>query len=180
MSIFDIVFALLFCVAVYSGFRQGFIMQVAALLSIVLGVYFAVKFSAILAKWITGFGVGTQAVAIISFALIFIVVLLLARLVAHLAQRIVRLAMLGWLNRLLGVIFSLVKTALIISITLFIINTIDRELRFMPSQQVGKSKLYAPLSALAPWVLPYLDFSKIKSSLYEIDKRVDKKIEEFK
>jgi membrane protein required for colicin V production len=180
MNIFDIVFALLFCIAVYSGVRQGVIMQVAALLSIVLGVYFAAKLSAILAAWITGFGVGTQAVRIISFALIFIGVIILSRLVAHVAQRIVRLVLLGWLNRLLGVIFSLVKTALIISITLLIINTINKEVNFMPRKQVTQSKLYAPLSALAPSVLPYLDFSKIKSSLRKIDEHVEKKIEKFK
>ncbi|MDR2814191.1 MAG: CvpA family protein [Prevotellaceae bacterium] len=180
MNIFDIVFALLFCIAVYSGVKQGLIMQVAALLSILLGVYCAAKFSGFLASWITGFGVGTQAVSIISFALAFIGVVILARLAGHVAQRIVRLALLGWLNRLLGVIFSLAKMALIISITLLIINTIDGELHFMPREKVSKSKLYTPLSSLAPSLLPYLDFGKLKSSLHEMDERVDKKINKLK
>ncbi|MDR3189147.1 MAG: CvpA family protein [Prevotellaceae bacterium] len=180
MSIFDILLALLFCVAIYSGFKQGLIMQVVALLSIVLGVYLAAKFSSILAAWITGFGVGTQTVAVISFTLAFIGVVILARLAGHIAQRIVHLALLGWLNRLLGVVFSVVKMALIISITLLIINTIDSQLRFMPRGQVNKSKLYVPLSRFAPSVFPYLNFSKFKSALYEIDRRVDEKIEKLR
>jgi membrane protein required for colicin V production len=180
MNIFDVIFALLLCFAIYSGVKQGLIMQVAALLSLLLGVYIAAKFSGILARWITGFGVGTQAVFIISFALTFIGVLILARLTGHVAQKIVHLALLGWLNRLLGVVFSLVKMALIISITLLIINTTNRELHFMPRKQVEKSKLYAPLSNFAPSLLPYLDFGKIKSSFHEIDRRVDEKIEALK
>lgn len=180
MNLFDVVFALLFCIAIYSGVKRGLIMQVAALLSILLGVYIAAKFSGMLASWITGFGVGTQAVFIASFALTFVGVLILARLAGHVAQKIVHLALLGWLNRLLGVVFSLVKMALIISIALFIINTIDNELHFMPRGQVGKSKLYAPLSKLSPALLPYLNFGKLKSSLHEIDRRVDEKIEALK
>jgi membrane protein required for colicin V production len=180
MNIFDIVFALLFCIALYSGIKQGLIMQVTALLAIFLGIYLAAKFSSMLAKWITGFGVGSQAVSIISFTLAFIGVIILARLAGHVVQKIVRIAMLGWLNRLLGAVFSLAKMAFLISITLFIINSVDRELNFMPREQVNKSKLYTPLSWLAPSLFPFLDFTKIKSSFHEINKRVDRKMEEFK
>ncbi|MDR0687267.1 MAG: CvpA family protein [Prevotellaceae bacterium] len=180
MNFLDIAFALLFCVAIYSGIKQGLIMQIATLLALLLGVYIAFKFSGLLARWITGFGVGAQAVYIISFALTFIGVIILARLAGHVAQRVVRLIMLGWLNRLLGAIFSLVKMALIISVVLFIVNSIDRELGFMPRKQISQSKLYVPLSALAPSVLPYLDFDKYKSSLQELDRRMDEQIKKFK
>ncbi|MDR1021930.1 MAG: CvpA family protein [Prevotellaceae bacterium] len=180
MNVFDIAFALLFCVAVYFGIKNGFIMQVTALLSLILGVYIAFKFSGMLAGWITGLGVGSQAIAIISFTLIFIGVIILARLAAHVAQKIVSIAMLGWLNRLLGVVFSLAKMALIVSVVLFIINSIDREFGFMPRGQISKSKLYMPLSRLAPSLLPYLDFDNLKTSLQDMDKRLDKKIEKFK
>ncbi|MDR1343212.1 MAG: CvpA family protein [Prevotellaceae bacterium] len=180
MSVFDIVFMLLFCIAVYVGIKNGFIMQATALLSLILGVYIAFKFSGLLAEWITGLGAGSQAIAIISFTLTFIGVVILARLAAHVAQRIVRIAMLGWLNRLLGAVFSLAKMALIVSVVLFIINSVDREFGFMPREQISKSKLYMPLSGLAPALLPYLDFDNLKTSLRDIDKRVDKKIEKFK
>ncbi|MDR1416409.1 MAG: CvpA family protein [Prevotellaceae bacterium] len=180
MNIFDIVFVLLFCIAIYSGIKQGFIMQVAALLSLILGVYVAFKFSSMLAGWITGLGVGAQAVSIISFSLTFIGVIILARLVAHVAQRIVHIVMLGWLNRLLGAVFSLVKMSLIISVALFVINSVDREFDFMPRGQINKSKLYTPLSKLATSLLPYLDFERIESSYRDMDKRVDEKIKKIK
>ena len=180
MNIFDVVFALLFCGAVYSGAKRGLIMQATALLSILLGVYIAVKFSGMLASWITGFGVGTQAVFIASFALTFVGILILSRLLGHVGQKIVQLALLGWLNRLLGVVFSLAKMTLVISITLLIVNTVDRELHFMPRDQVEKSKLYTPISRLAPLLLPYLDFGKLKSTFHELDRRMDKTMEEFR
>lgn len=180
MSVFDITFVLLFCIAIYHGFKHGFIMQVAALLSLLLGVYLAFKFSGMLAGWITGLGVGTQVVSIISFTLTFIGVVILARLAAHVVHKIVHIAMLGWLNRLLGIVFSLAKMSLIISVALFIIDSINGEFDFMPSKQIHKSKLYKPLSRLAPSLLPYLDFDKLHASFHEMDRRVDKEIKKIK
>jgi membrane protein required for colicin V production len=175
MSIFDIIFALLFCYAIYSGIKQGLVIQVSALISLLLGVYLAFRFSGLLAKWITGFGVGAKAVSIVSFVLTFIGVIILARMAGHVAHKVVQLAMLGWLNRLLGCIFSLAKMAVIISITLFTVSSIDHELPFMPHKQVQKSKLYAPLARIVPSLLPYLDFEKFKSSLQDVDKKAAEK-----
>ncbi|MDR3297590.1 MAG: CvpA family protein [Prevotellaceae bacterium] len=180
MGIFDIIFALLFGYAIYTGIKQGLVMQLASLLALLLGAYIAFKFSGLLAKWITGFGVGDEAVALVSFSLTFVGVLLLTRLVGRVVEKIVKVSMLGWLNRLLGVVFAMLKVAFIVSIALYVVNSVDRMIPFLPQEQVSKSKLYAPLSGLAPAVFSYLDFEKMKASMMELDKKVDEKMDEIK
>lgn len=180
MSIFDLIFALLLGWAIFIGVQKGFIIQVATLLALVLGVYLAFKFSFLMAKWITGLGVGAKVVSIISFSLTFIVVVMLTYLLGQLLHRFVHLALLGWVNRILGAIFAVLKTALILSVVLYVVNIIDGDLHFMPRKQVEKSKLYKPLSSIVPSLMPYLDFDKVKQSVKDVDKKLGKKVEEFK
>jgi membrane protein required for colicin V production len=176
MGLFDIVFALLFGYAIFTGIKQGLVMQLTSLLALLLGAYAAFKFSGLLAEWITGFGVGDEVVALVSFSLTFVGVLLLTRLVGKLVEKIVKVSMLGWLNRLLGVAFALLKMAFIVSIALYVVNRADSMLGFISPEQKSKSMLYNPLSDFAPAVFPYLDFEKMKASMKKLDKEVDEKI----
>lgn len=179
MNVFDLIFALLLGWAIFMGVRKGFVLQVTAVLALLLGIYLSFKFSYLMAKWITDFGVGAKAVSIVSFSLTFIGVVVAARLLGSILDRVVHITLLGWLNRLLGVVFAAVKMALVTSIILFILNSIDKELQFMPRQQMQKSKFYKPVSNLAPAVLTFLDFDKVKKAATEVDKKVDKAVEEW-
>lgn len=158
------------------GVHKGFVVQITAVLALLLGIYVSFKFSYLMAKWITNLGVGSQVVSIVSFILTFIGVVIAARLLGSVIDRVVRVVLLGWLNRLLGVIFAIIKMGLIVSVLLVIINTIDQELNFMPRQQVQKSKFYKPISNFAPSVLTFLDFDKMKESAKGLDKKIDKTI----
>ena len=119
-------------------------------------------------------------VSIISFSLTFIGVVVAARLLGSVVERIVNIALLGWLNRLLGVVFAVIKMTLITSVTLFIINSIDKELSFMPREQVQRSKFYMPVSGIAPTALTFLDFDKVKKLAKELDEKVDNEVESWK
>jgi len=180
MNIFDLLFALLLGWAIVMGVRQGLVVQATAVAALLLGTYISFKFSYLMAKWITDFGVGAKAVAIISFTLTFIGVVAAARLLGSIAERLVRLVLLDWLNRLLGVVFAVIKMTLITSVVLFIINGIDKELGFMPRELVQKSKFYRPLSNVAPSLLIFLDLEKVKKSAKELDEKIEKKVEELK
>jgi len=180
MNVFDILFAVLLGWAILMGVRKGFVVQLTAVLALLLGIYASFKFSYLMAKWITDFGVGSKAVSIISFTLTFIGVVAAARLLGSVVDRIFRMVLLGWLNRLLGVVFAVIKMTLIVSVVLFIINAIDYEFRFMPQESIQKSKFYKPVSAIAPAVLTFLDFEKMKKSVMEFDKEVDKQVERWK
>ena len=66
---------------------------------------------------------------------------------------------------LAGMLFGILKTALIISIVLVIINSIERRIPFIPEEHKENSLLYQPLSKLAPAIFPYLKFEDLKGRL---------------
>ena len=49
----DIIFAIIFCWAIYKGYTRGFILQAATLAALILGIYGAIKFSGFTANFIT-------------------------------------------------------------------------------------------------------------------------------
>ncbi|MDR3328646.1 MAG: CvpA family protein [Prevotellaceae bacterium] len=176
MNGFDIVFALLLGYAAYQGFRQGVIKQVVALLALLLGAYAAFRFSGEVGKWMAKLDIGAYAISIIAFTLTFAVVVLLANLLGSLLKKAVHVAMLGWLDRLLGMVLSVAKMAIIISVALLILAQVDKAMSLLPQETVRRSKLYAPAAAIAPALLPYLDFDKLGQTLDDIERRVEKSI----
>lgn len=178
--VFDIIFIILFIYALYGGLRRGLISQATELVALILGVYIAYKFSFLLGNVITGYGAGAQAVSIISFVITFIIVVVIARILGAMLNRLISVVLLGWLNKLLGATFSILKMAFIISISLFILNTIDREISFLPQKQITASILYRPISKLAPSIFPYLKMDKIVDTMKDMDKQVDKAVEKLK
>ncbi|MDR1226047.1 MAG: CvpA family protein [Prevotellaceae bacterium] len=178
--IFDIIFLLLFFYAIYLGVTKGLILQLTELISLISGIYLAYKLSFLLAGWPSGLGLSTHTVSVVAFIITFILVVVVARLVGSALNKIVKVVLLGWANRLCGVLVSVLKMAFIISIALLLLNTINDVTKFLPGKQISDSKLYSPLAKFAPSIFPYLAFSKVKATLQDIDKQVDKAVEKVK
>ncbi len=157
--ILDILFIALFCWAAYKGYTKGFILQAATLAALILGLYGAVRFSHytetfIREKW----NLSGQYLPLVSYAVTFIAIVLAIHFLAKLAEKLFKLTALSFINRIFGVFFNLIKYALLISAALVVVNTANRKLRFIPPKTQEESKLYTPLSSLAPLLFPYLHF----------------------
>ena len=63
--------------------------------------------------------------------------------------------MLGWLNKLLGVIFSIVKYTLILGAVLIAFDWVNNELNIINGSYLDKSLLYRPFLNIANAVFPY-------------------------
>ncbi len=157
--IFDIIFVLIFLWAAFKGFTRGFILQAATLAALILGIYGSIKFSgfvaAVIMEKIVHHG---EYIPLISFAITFIGIVVAIHFLARLAEKLLELISLSFVNRIFGILFNLIKYAFIISAILVVINGIDRKTQFMPKEQINESRLYRPLSALAPLLFPYLHF----------------------
>jgi membrane protein required for colicin V production len=95
---------------------------------------------------------------IISFALTFIVIVVVVHLLAKVIERLVEAVALGFLNRLAGALFSMTKFAFIISVILVVLNGIHAKYSFLPEEKIDQSLMYRPLSKFAPGIFPYLHF----------------------
>ncbi|MGC9374578.1 MAG: CvpA family protein [Bacteroidales bacterium] len=163
MNTIDLVFAILFLWSAYRGFTKGFIVQLATLAALLLGILGAVMFSDFTSSLIIKkFEVSGQYLPIISFAITFIVIVVAVHILAKLLNKLMDAIALGVVNRLLGVLFSVLKYAFIISIILVLINKADDKYNFIPDETKENSLLYKPLSNFAPLLFPYLNFDKIR------------------
>ena len=157
MNILDIILLICFVPAVVQGFRKGFISQVIAIISIIAGVWLSVQFAspvtACLAQYIQG---SEQVLKVVSFALIFIAVAAGLAILGKLIEGTVKLIMLGWLNRLLGVIFSLIKAGLIVGLVIMAFCSLNNTFNFVSEETLSQSVLFPPLKNMAYTVFPYL------------------------
>ena len=157
MNVLDIILLLCFVPAIIGGLRRGFIAQVVAIISIILGIWLSFKFSAMLSGWLGQWiEAGEQVLHVISFAVIMILAILALAAVGKLIEATVKIILLGWLNRLLGLIFALLKYALIIGLLLMLFNSLNGQFHMVDKEVLDSSLLYGPLLNLANSVFPYL------------------------
>ena len=157
MSIIDIILLICFVPAVINGIRKGFISQVISIVSIIAGVWVSYEFSTIVAEWIGQYIQASENVLhLVAFALIMVGVFLLLALLARLIESLVNFVMLGWLNKLLGVVFALIKSGLIIGLVIMAFNSLNNNFHLVNEQLLADSTLYTPLKDIAYTVFPYL------------------------
>ena len=175
MNIFDLVFLIVFAWAAYKGFSKGLIIQAASLAALLLGILGAIKFSGYTAFVLTKkFNVTGEYLQLTAFAVTFVIIVVGVHIVARLTEKFVKAVALDFVNRILGMLFSTIKIAFIISIILVIINTIDYKTPFLPKDKVNKSLLYRPLSSLAPMLFPFfrLEYEKMRRDIQSSDEIV--------
>ncbi|MBQ2966364.1 MAG: CvpA family protein [Bacteroidales bacterium] len=157
MNILDIIILICFVPALVQGLRKGFISQIVSIVSILLGVYLSFQFSTALSVWLAQYIEGSeQVLKIVSFALILVGVMAGLTLLSKLLEGFVKFVMLGWLNKLLGVLFSFLKCALIVGLVIMAFNSLNNSLNLISEEELAKSVLYPPLKDLAYTVFPYL------------------------
>ena len=116
----DIVFAVVLVLALFRGYRQGLILGIFSLVAVVIGLAAALKLSALVAGWIgSAVKISEEWLPLVAFIVVFIAVVLLVRLGAKAIESTVELVMLGWLNRLAGILLFAVIYTLVFSVLLF-------------------------------------------------------------
>lgn len=122
MSFIDIVFAVLLGFAVYKGLKNGLFVEVASFVALILGIYLAIKFSNLVGAIFTGFvpNWNPKYIEITAFIITFLLVVIGIHLSAKILTKLADFGFLGWINKLAGVVFGLLKTILALSVVLFI------------------------------------------------------------
>jgi membrane protein required for colicin V production len=124
--IIDIIIIVALIIAAIKGYQKGLIVAVFSVLALIIGLAAAMKFSTIVAGYIgKAVKISDHWLPVISFAVVFLIVVLLVRLGAGLLQKSVQFVMLGWVNRLGGILLYTVLYILIFSIIIFYAEQMD-------------------------------------------------------
>jgi len=157
MNFLDVILGIPLMWAIYKGFTKGFIIEAASLAGLILGFYFAVKFSSFSSDFFKNIiGFHGRYLSIIAFATTFLLVLAIIYLLGKVLEKAIEMVSLGIFNRLAGIAFSVAKTAFILSVLLFLINRLDPYQKLLKPEHKQKSILYFPVESFAPRILPGL------------------------
>ena len=118
--ILDLVFAVIIILAFINGYRRGLIVGIFSFVAIIIGLAAAIKLSTVVADYIgKTVKISEQWLPLISFTVVFFIVVLLVRLGANAIQNAAETIMLGWINRIGGIIFYIAIYITIFSVVLF-------------------------------------------------------------
>jgi membrane protein required for colicin V production len=82
-----------------------------------------------------------------------VVIFLLGKLI----HKLVNIIALGFLNRLAGGIFGLLKCALVLSVILYFFNGFDQDSSILNNEVKQESYLYDPVESIVPMIIPRLN-----------------------
>ncbi len=154
--IIDILFLLMMIFAIFRGLSKGLILGVFSMIAFIIGLAAALKLSVLVANYFrNAVAFSTRWLPVLSFVLVFIVVVLLINLGARLIEKTLQLVMLGWLNRLGGLLLYVGLYIIIFSIFLFFAE----KAYLLKPEVIQQSQTYP---YIAPWGPKVVDnFGKI-------------------
>lgn len=174
MNAIDIVILIPVLWGFWRGFMKGAIMEAATFVAFFLGVWGGMHLSEGLAELIHKWtGSVSPYVPLISFAAIFVGILMLVFGVAKLVERFAESAALGVVNKLLGGVLGAMKFLLLLSLLFFVIDSVEKSIEVVPPGMKDKSLLYRPVSSIAPMIIPGLK----ESSFGEIPGKEDVEVD---
>ncbi len=162
INIFDIIVGIILLLAIIKGYKKGFIREISSLAALILGVIGSIYFSSFTQNFLSQY-INSDYIGIIAFFVTFLVIIICVFFIAKNIDNMINAINMGWLNRILGAFFSFLKISFIISILLIIISSINKSVKIIPDDVKNSSLLYKPIGDLAPKVLSFIDFEKIKN-----------------
>lgn len=157
MNILDAIILICLIPALIQGLRKGFISQAISIVSVIAGIWASARFANLVANWVAQYITASdQVIKVVAFALILVVVFIVLGLLGRLLEKILNFAFLGWVNKLLGVIFSLMKAFLLIGLVILAFNSLNNAFELVKPEVINDSVLYGPVKSLADTIFPYI------------------------
>ena len=148
MNTIDFILAIILAIGFLRGLWKGFILEASALLAIVLGIYGAIYFSFYVSDYMTqNFDWDKQTIKITAFAFTLLAIMVLVGILGKILTKIIEGVSLGFVNRLFGGVFGLLKWTLIAGTSLQFLTR--GYLPIIPEEHTQKSILFSPVTKLS-------------------------------
>lgn len=162
----DIIILILLIYAAVRGYMSGFVVQSLTLVALVGGIWAGIKFNPVFSGWlIKAFSLGEHIAPYVSFAVIFLAVIIVIHFIGVFITKAFSKTVLGGLNRIGGVLFGVAKMVFIISVVIFLIEKFDTNKSLISEKTATSSKLFNPIAKIAPAIFPHIHFEEFKERL---------------
>lgn len=153
MNTIDIIIFIPLIWAAYSGFKKGFIIEVATLVALAAGIYAGVHFSNYAAEHLASH-IESKLLPLASFGVTFLIVVILIFSVGKLLEKVVNMVALKLVNKALGAVFGMLKAFVIMSVLLLIFDNLNQQFQFVSDETTHESLLYEPTVNSTQQLLP--------------------------
>lgn len=146
----DIICLIILVMAVIKGYSKGLIIALFSLLAFIAGLAAALKLSAMVAVSLqNNYQVQSKWLPVLSFAIVFIGVVLLVRVGAAFIKKTMSLVFLGWVDKLGGVLLYTIIYLMIYSVLLFYASKVN----LISAGAAAESNTYNYIQPFGPTVI---------------------------
>jgi membrane protein required for colicin V production len=168
MNALDMMIIVILAFCLIRGIFRGLIKELSSIIGVFAGFYAAYTYYDMIARLLTRWISNTAYLNILSFLIAFCLIFLLVGIIGVVIKYLLNIAFLGWLDRICGAGFGIVKGLLIVSVILIPLTT------FLPKNAaVMKQSLLAPHVTMASEAL-------VKIVPKDMKRQFEAKIKELK
>lgn len=162
MHTLDIVFSVLALIFMIIGIKRGFIGEIVRLLAMTCGFLGAFLYYNDLSQILQFIKLPVYIRNALSFTVLYVAIVLSIIGLGWIFKKIIHLALLGWLDRLLGAVMGFLKTMLLAWIVCLSISTFNKT-----EANFRKSNVYRIFQSLPP-TLRLAELNKTRKSLRKL------------
>ena len=123
MNPFDIFIIIVLSYSIIRGLFRGLVKEVSSVIGVLGGFYAAHSYYPMAAKLLAGIVKDQSYLNILSFLIIFCGILIVISILGVVIKYLLNVAFLGWIDRICGVGFGLIKGVLIVTVIFIILTT---------------------------------------------------------
>jgi len=153
----DILVSLILLYGLINGFIKGFVVEIAGVIALVLGLTGSFMFSSLLEKFLSDHvNWNPKTIQIISFIILFITIVYSVSLLAKMVTKTLKIIALGWVNKLFGAVFGLLKWCVLLSVLVLFIEKVNEWIPFFSKNTYQEGISYSYLKILADFLFEWL------------------------
>ena len=162
MNYLDILLFIPLVFGAWRGFKKGFIIELFTLLALLVGIYAGIHFSDFISDILRdNLSLTSKYLPAIAFTLTFLAVGAMVFFGGKMLEKVIKLAALGPINRIAGLLFGALKMLFIMSAILVILESIDEKNDSIPQDLKDSSLLYGPVKSTSLTAIPALKYSSL-------------------
>lgn len=159
MNVFDIIVYVALAWAVVSGWWRGLAVQLLSLAGVVAALYLAAAFGRSLGSLL---GMEWSVAGVVGFIIIFLAVLIVVGVAARVLRTVFRFAGLGAFDTLLGVLFSVARVLLVLSVLFAWFAALNDDFDLVGRTTLDDSHWFRPVAGISENLTPYFEDLKQK------------------
>ena len=154
MNPIDLIIVLTLAVAVWIGWRRGFILQACSLAGLVVAIWIAMRCGAAVGGWLR---LDPAIAAPGGFVAVFVAALVAVALGARLLRKVFRFAGFGVPDVVLGIAVAAVKFLLLLSVLFAAFDRFDADRKWVSRKTIETSWGYEPVKSFSERVFPLIE-----------------------